>query len=201
MNTTFSLENERVKLSPLTLNNYEYLSTISAEPKLVYYSPSDIESLNGFKNYVEVALQQKTNNTGIPFIIYDKKKNRYAGSTRFMNINWKNKVLHIGSTWIGRDFQGSGLNGHMKFLMLEYAFEKMGFEKVEFRVDERNMNSRKAVEKLGCTLEGILRKDVYLLDGFKRNTCCYGLLIEEWEAIKNTTFKGYSSFVDSSSSK
>jgi RimJ/RimL family protein N-acetyltransferase len=60
----------------------------------------------------------------------------------------------------------------------------MDFEKVEFRVDERNIRSRRAVEKLGCKLEGILRKDVYLLDGFKRNTCCYGLLREEWEQRK-----------------
>jgi RimJ/RimL family protein N-acetyltransferase len=96
-----------------------------------------------------------------------------------MNINFKNKVLHIGSTWIVREFHGSGLNDQMKSLMLEHAFVEMDFEKVEFRVDERNIKSRKAVEKLGCTLEGILRKDTYLLDGFKRNTCCYGLLREE----------------------
>ena len=97
-----------------------------------------------------------------------------------MNINWKNKVLEIGSTWIGREFHGSGLNTQMKKLMLDYAFNSMNFEKVEFRVDARNIASRKAVEKLGCQLEGILRKNVYLLDGFKRDTCCYGLLKEEW---------------------
>ena len=100
-------------------------------------------------------------------------------------------MLHIGSTWIGREFQGSGLNSNMKFLMLNHAFNAMGFEKVEFRIDERNMQSRKAVEKLGGKLEGILRKNVYLLDGFKRNTCCYGILKEEWNDIKATHFKGF----------
>ncbi|WP_370626978.1 GNAT family N-acetyltransferase [Cellulophaga sp. HaHa_2_95] len=68
----------------------------------------------------------------------------------------------------------------MKALMLQYAFTELQMEKVEFRIDERNTASRKAVEKLGCVLEGVLRKNVYLLDGFKRNTCCYGLLREEW---------------------
>ena len=97
-----------------------------------------------------------------------------------MNIDQKNKVLEIGSTWIGREFQGTGLNGQAKLLMLNYAFNEMHFEKVEFRIDERNIQSRKAVEKLGAKLEGILRRNVYLLDGFKRNTCCYGLLKEEW---------------------
>jgi RimJ/RimL family protein N-acetyltransferase len=77
----------------------------------------------------------------------------------------------------------------MKFLMLSYAFETMAFEKVEFRIDERNTRSRKAVEKLGATLEGILRQNVYLTDGFKRNTCCYGILLEEWADIKKSRFK------------
>jgi len=108
-----------------------------------------------------------------------------------MNIDWNNKVLEIGATWIGRQFQGTGLNKHMKFLMLQYAFETLGIEKVEFRIDERNTASRKAVEKLGATLEGILRKNVYLLDGFKRNTCCYSILQEEWHHIKTTIFKGF----------
>ncbi|MBT8179720.1 MAG: GNAT family N-acetyltransferase, partial [Eudoraea sp.] len=66
---------------------------------------------------------------------------------------------------------------------LPHAFVEMDFEKVEFRIDERNTASRKAVEKLGARLEGILRKNVYLADGFKRNTCCYGLLREEWNPI------------------
>ncbi|WP_396634818.1 GNAT family N-acetyltransferase [Maribacter sp. R86514] len=180
MNYTPTLENERVILSPLTLENYEKLIPIASQKKLVQYSPSDIETPSRLKNYVETALQQLAVGSSIPFIIYDREHNTFAGSTRFMHINSKNKVLHIGSTWIGREFQGTGLNTEMKKLMLAYAFTTLDFEKIEFRVDERNTASRKAVEKLGCTLEGILRKDVYLLDGFKRNTCCYGLLQEEW---------------------
>jgi len=189
MISTFTLENDIVKLSPLTLDNYQHLIPVASQKKLVQFSPSDIETTESLKNYVEIALEQQRQKTSIPFIIHDKIKKIYAGSTRFMNIDWKNKVLHIGSTWIGREFQGSGLNSNMKFLMLNYAFDEMGFEKVEFRIDERNMQSRKAVEKLGVTLEGILRENVYLLNGFKRNTCCYGILKEEWEAIKTTPSK------------
>ena len=180
MNESFILENDRVLLQPLTLDNFEELISIASQNNLVQYSPSNISTRVSLKDYVETAIKQLQNGTSIPFIIYDKQKKAYAGSTRYMNINFKNKVLHIGSTWIGREFHGSGLNDQMKSLMIDHAFIKMDFEKVEFRIDERNIKSRKAVEKLGCTLEGILRKDVYLLDGFKRNTCCYGLLREEW---------------------
>ncbi|PIB25503.1 GNAT family N-acetyltransferase [Maribacter sp. 4U21] len=178
------LEDRRVKLTPLTLENYAHLIPIASEEKLIQYSPSDIGSPESLKRYVQLALAQQSEGKSIPFIVYDKKNNSYAGSTRYMHINRKNKVLHIGATWIGKEFQGSGLNSHMKQLMLSHAFEKMEFEKVEFRVDERNIVSRKAMEKLGCTLEGVLRRDVYLLDGYKRNTCCYGLLKQEWDRLK-----------------
>ncbi|MCG2461295.1 GNAT family N-acetyltransferase [Flavobacteriaceae bacterium F89] len=175
-----TLENDRVLLSPLTMDNYPLLYPVAAEEKLVQYSPSDIQTPEALKRYVELALEKQKRNAAIPFLVFDKKINQYAGSTRFMNMDHINRTLEIGSTWIGREFQGSGLNKQMKILMLDHAFNKMDFEKVEFRIDERNVRSRKAVEKLGAKLEGILRKNVYLLDGYKRNTCCYGILREEW---------------------
>ncbi|WP_435132629.1 GNAT family N-acetyltransferase [Formosa sp. A9] len=186
------LENERVRLSLLDLSNYAHIQHIASQKDLVQYSPSNIATLEAFKDYVQTAVDGYYHKTCIPFIIFDKKNAAYAGSTRFMNIDYNNKVIEIGSTWIGYEFQGTGLNKHMKFLMLNHAFEIMQFEKVAFKIDERNWRSRKAVEQLGANLEGILRKNVYLLDGFKRNTCCYGILKEEWDVLKDTVFKAYS---------
>jgi RimJ/RimL family protein N-acetyltransferase len=74
--------------------------------------------------------------------------------------------------------------------MLQHAFEDMKFEKVEFRIDERNAQSRKAIEKIGATLEGILRCNTIMLDGFRRSTCCYSILKEEWPEIKERCFRG-----------
>ena len=180
-----ALENDRVRLTLLDLSNYKHLLPIANQKDLVQYSPSRIERPDELKAYVQTAVDHYYHRTAIPFIVYDKQKEAFAGCTRFMNIDWDNKVIEIGSTWIGREFQGTGLNAHMKFLMLQYAFEILNFEKVEFRIDERNIRSRKAVEKLGAKLEGILRKNLYLKDGYKRNTCCYGILKEEWEMNKN----------------
>ena len=185
------LENSRVKLSLLDLSNYTKLLDISQEENLIYYSPSDISTPENLKNYVQTAVDGYYHKTTIPYIIFDKGKQAYAGSTRFGLINWTNKTLHIGWTWIGKAFQGTGLNKQMKFLMLQHAFETMNFEKVEFRIDERNTRSRKAVEKIGATLEGILRKDTLMKDGFRRNTCCYGILNEEWPNLKNKLFQNY----------
>lgn len=184
------LENEFVRLSLLDLSNYEHLIDIAQQDKLVQYSPSDIATPEALKHYVQTAVDGYYQKNTIPFIIYDKTKQQFAGSTRFGNIDWHNKVLHIGWTWIGKQFQGTGLNKCMKFLMLQYAFEDMKFEKVEFRIDERNARSRKAVEKIGAKLEGILRSNVIMLDGYRRNTCCYGILKTEWQDIKTRCFRG-----------
>ena len=186
-----ALENKRARLSLLDLSNYKHLEAIAQEKDLIFYSPSDISTPERLRDYVQLAVDGYYQKTIIPFIIYDKEKEAYAGSTRFGLINWKNKLLHIGWTWIGNDFQGTGLNANMKFLMLQYTFEALGFEKVEFRIDERNNKSRRAVEKLGATLEGILRKDTVMKDGFRRSTCCYGILKEEWPHIKATIFKNF----------
>jgi len=189
-----SLENSRVKLSLLDLSNYHHLMKISQEPALLKFSPNDITTVDKLKNYVQQAVDGYYHKTTIPFIIFDNKVEQYAGSTRFGLINHQNKVLHIGWTWIGRGFQGTGLNQNIKYLMLSYAFENMAFDKVEFRIDERNIKSRKAVEKIGALLEGILRNDTLMLDGFKRSTCCYGILKEEWPTIKQKHFKGLDKF-------
>lgn len=186
-----TLENNRVKLTPLSLENYKNLTDISQQHNLVQYSPNKIDTPENLENYIQTALNDINSENAMPFIIFDKEKQAYAGCTRFGHINWKNKVLFIGWTWIGREFQGTGLNMNMKFLMLQYAFETLKFDKVSFTIDERNIRSRKAVEKIGGKLEGILRKDILMLDGFKRSTCCYGILKEEWKVFKENTFSNY----------
>jgi len=184
-----TLENDRVKLILLGMSNYKHLIDIAQEDKLIQYSPYKIDTPEDLKEYVQTAVDYYYHKTAIPFIVFDKKTRCYAGSTRFMNISWNNKVAEIGSTWIGKEFQATGLNKNMKFLMLQYAFEILEMDRIEFRIDERNIRSRKAVEKLGATYEGLLRKNILMLDGFKRSTCSYSILKEEWPNIKNSIFK------------
>lgn len=178
------LENDRVKLSLLDLSHTERLISIANDPDLLQYSPSEVHNPQLLRAYILEALNDFYKGTSIPFIIFDKYYQSYAGSTRFGMIDRENKALHIGWTWLGREFRGTGLNDNVKFLMLEYAFEEMLMHKVEFRIDERNLRSRNAIEKIGAVLEGILREDIVLSDGYRRNSCCYGILKDEWPAIK-----------------
>jgi len=186
----FTLENERALLIPLTIDHFDILLPLSTQVDLYSYGSSDISTPEKLKDYIQTAITSKNKETALPFVIYDKQLKAYGGSTRFGHIDFFHKVVHIGWTWLGDRFRGSGINHHMKFLMLRHAFEVMGFEKVEFRIDERNMQSRKAVEKLGAVLEGILRKNIVTKNEFRRSSACYGILKEEWPAIKSTIFKG-----------
>ncbi|MGB5692914.1 MAG: GNAT family N-acetyltransferase [Flavobacteriaceae bacterium] len=180
------LKNTIVRLEPLVLEHTKLLLPIAMEKDLVQYSPSDIGSQESLQAYISKALSDQANGKTLPYAVFDMRERHYAGCTRFMNIDKENKVVEIGSTWIGRAFQGTGLNTAMKQLMLDYAFNELRFEKVEFRIDQRNTRSRKAVEKLGALLEGVLRENVFLLDGYKRNTCCYGILKKEWASSSIT---------------
>ncbi|SRR6056297_1135728 len=184
------LENSKVKLLPLQTEHWTLLWPIAQQVDLYRYGTSDVSSTEKLKNYIKVALDEAAVHKSIPFVIYNQETNEIIGCTRFGNIDRINKVLHIGWTWISPVVQGTGLNQQIKFLMLTHAFETLKFKKVEFRIDERNIASKKAVEKLGAYLEGILRENMIVKNGFRRSSCCYGILSEEWPTLKTTNFKG-----------
>lgn len=181
------LENAAVLLRPITLTDIENLLPVATQNKdLLQFSPAPIYSTELLTKYIERAVINRHNKNRYTFIVYDKRKNAYAGSTSFLNISNPDNRLEIGATWYGVEFQRTGINRNCKFLLLAYAFDNLGAERVEFKTDERNMASRKAIEKIGGQLEGILRQHTVMYDGFRRNTVCYSILKPEWEQMKNT---------------
>lgn len=187
------LENERVKLSSLNANHYEDLLPIALKyPDLLHYSPSLFGSEIHLENYIADALEARFNEKArYPFVIFDKEKNRIVGSTSFGNISEKNLRLDIGWTWLDKEVQGTDLNKNCKFLLLQYAFEQIQFERVAFNIDSRNTQSRKAVEKIGGQFEGELRSHTVMPNGFRRTTAQYSILKSEWEGLRETIFSDY----------
>lgn len=175
-----TLENKRVRLIPVTLDDLDVLWGVSQKnPGLLKYSPSDISTKEKLKAYLQEAIQNRN-----AYVIYDKKSGSEVGCTSFGNISDQHRRAEIGWTWIGRNHQGTGLNGHVKLLMLEYAFEEAGMQRVEFKIDARNQQSRRAVEKLGAQYEGCLRSHTVMLDGYRRDTVYYSILATEWKTCK-----------------
>lgn len=183
------LENERVLLEPLTVEHLDALKTIIRKDEdLIKYSTVKVQSADDMARYIDIALHSRGENIRYPFAIFDKRTGLYAGSTSYLSISEKDSKLEIGFTWIGRDFQRTGLNAAMKCLMLEYAFETAGCSRVELKADSRNKQSRRAMEKIGAKYEGELRSHMVLWDGERRSSVYYSILADEWPMIKKEIF-------------
>ena len=179
----YILENERVLLRPLSIKDIEHLTYFSMnEPELWKYSMQQANGLENLKKYIVTALENKQNKTEYPFIIFDKQTQQYAGSTRFYDIQFQHQMLQLGYTWIGKNFQGTGLNKHCKFLLLQFAFEQMNMHRVEFRADNENEKSKAAMKSIGCTEEGVLRSHALLNNGKRRSSIILSILSDEWKS-------------------
>lgn len=175
------LEDERVMLRPLQLTDLQYLTRFAVEePEIWAFSVTPLIGEKGMEAYISSAVLNRQSGKEYPFIVFDKKENRYAGSTRFYDIQQDNLTTQLGYTWYGKEFRRTGLNRHCKFLMLEYAFEKWGMERVEFRADERNERSVNAMKEIGCVVEGVLRSSSPSAMGGRRNAIVLSILRNEW---------------------
>lgn len=183
----YILEDERVLLRPLKSSDYDNLLSFSLnEPTLWQYSIQQANTEEKLLSYINNALEKRKNLSEYPFIVFDKKTNQYAGSTRFYDIQLKDKTMQLGYTWYGKDFQGTGLNKHCKFLLLQFAFDEIEMERVEFRADNNNARSIAAMRSIGCTVEGVLRQHVLLFDGNRRDSIILSILKSEWNnTVKN----------------
>lgn len=187
-NKDIILENERAKLTPLTLEDFHQLESVAYEPQLWKLGMSNIETPEELKAYINKAMQEKAQNISYPFMVYDKKMNVVAGSTRYGNISLSDKRLEIGWTWIHPRHQGTGLNKACKFLLLQYAFEELQMNRVELKTDVLNLQSRSAIKKIGATEEGVFRKHGITYSGRVRDSIFFSILHDEWPGIKEKIF-------------
>ena len=187
----YILENDVVRLQPLQATDYEELVKFSInEPELWSFNANGPDNPENLKKYIDKALSQKNKQLEYPFVVFDKTKNKIAGSTRFYNINLDAKHLEIGFTWYGKEFQGTSLNKNCKFLLLEFAFEKTQLERVGFRANNLNTRSINAMKSIGCIQEGIMRNFSTDAKGERIDAIVLSIIKNEWfskikENLKN----------------
>ena len=179
--TDIILENERVLLRPLALTDGSLLAHyVNKEPDLWQYSLAAITNTKDLDKYIQTAIEARENKTAYAFIVFDKLLNEYVGCTRLYDIQLAFQTTQIGYTWYSKKCWGTKLNENCKYLLLEYAFDQMGFERVEFRADNNNKRSIAAMQKIGCTIEGVLRNHLPKPDGTRRDSIVLSILKEEW---------------------
>jgi len=176
------LEDNLVLLRPLQESDVDNLLEISInEPETWKYSLVGADGKENLIKYIQLAIKARENQKEFPFIVFDKKSQKYAGSTRFYDMNLEFKTLQLGYTWYGSAFRGTGLNKHCKFLLLQFAFETLGMERVEFRADNDNKRSIAAMKSIGCKVEGVLRSHMPTIDKeIRRDSIVLSILKNEW---------------------
>lgn len=183
MNTSenIQLQNDRVMLRPLEeTDEKELINFVQNEPEIWTYSLKQLKNKDDLNGYISAAIKGRIAGTVCAFVVYDLLKKSYAGCTRFYNIDPFHKTIMLGYTWYGKDFQGTGLNMNVKYLMLGYAFDTLGYERVEFRADVSNERSIAAMKSIGCTVEGVLRQNFTIADK-RRDSIVLSILKEEWQ--------------------
>jgi N-acetyltransferase len=176
------LENERVRLAPLEMTHYEDLLPFTLnEPDIWKFSLQQPNTPDNLRTYLQIACDDRAKGLAYSFIVFDKLARQYAGSSRFYDIHLPFLSASIGYTWYGGQFQRTGLNRHCKLLMLQFAFETWGLQRVEFRADAQNARSIEAMKAIGCTAEGILRSNMPTATGDRRrDSIVLSILREEW---------------------
>lgn len=176
-----TLRGRHVTLAPLSLDHASDLANAAAElPGLWYTSVPTPETVLA---EIETRLAKQAAGTMLPFAQL-LPSGRAIGMTTYMNIDAQNKRVEIGSTWIGKEAQRTGLNTEAKRLLLAHAFDDLSCIAVEFRTHIMNRQSRRAIERLGAKLDGILRNHMGLPNGTMRDTAVYSILPQEWPSVR-----------------
>lgn len=134
---------------------------------------------------VDRRIGERKAGTMLPFAVIDNVTGKVAGMTTYMHVDAASRRLEIGATWYRKSLQRTSLNTECKLALLTHAFETLGCIAVEFRTHFFNNASRKAIERLGAKLDGILRSHQRLADGSLRDTCVYSIIASEWPAVRN----------------
>ncbi|NET34411.1 MAG: GNAT family N-acetyltransferase [Cyanothece sp. SIO1E1] len=185
-NKDYILENDTTRLSPLGLDHITDLQSISEESSIWTYFLENGQGIENLTPYIHTAVENRKQGREYPFVVYDKRSNTYAGLTRLYEWNEDLRTVKLGHTWYGKDFQGTGLNKHCKYLLFEFAFEQLEAFRIGFGVHGENVRSLRALASVGCKKEGVLRDFLWKVDGQDRtDLILLSILKKEWqETIK-----------------
>ncbi|GAA4964308.1 GNAT family protein [Actinoplanes utahensis] len=190
-----ALVGDRIRLEPLRYEHAAgYLAAAGSEddaaeifrwqspPAGALTQPATVEDARA---HIVAALAARARGTRFPYAQIDAVTGRFAGTTSFADPDPTLRTVTIGYTWLGRPWWGTGANAEAKLLMLRFAFETLGAIRVALVTDIRNERAQAAIERLGASREGILRKHRRRADGSWRDTVLYGITDDDWPKVKH----------------
>ena len=184
------LENNVVLLRPIVLSDAEQFRAIAFDADIWRYFVFRIDQQADLDKFIADSINDTAAGTCVAFSIIVKASQELAGSMSYLNLAEKEKRLEIGRSWLGKQFRGAGINHWAKFLLLEYAFESLDCERVEFKTDVLNRQARQGLLNIGAKEEGVLRSYNFMPDGRRRDAIFYSVLKSEWPGVKEMLLRG-----------
>ena len=177
------LVGKTISLIPVEEKWLDELLSFSANPAIWEHLPIEIYTKEEMASWYKQTNEEEDAGKIVPFLLQHNQTLEIDGSSVW---SWDqfHKRAEIGFTWINPKWYGTKVNTEAKLLLMDYAFGTLGLNRVQFRVDERNIRSQKAVLKLGATSEAILRNYKFRRDGSVGNVFLYSILVTEWPAIE-----------------
>ena len=179
-----TLRSSQVTLAPLDHRHREELIEAVKDGELFKLWYTSVPAPETMGPQIDRRLEQQAAGSTLPFAIIDNATGRAVGMTNYLNVDAVNRRVEIGATWYRKSVQRTGLKTHAKLLLLGNEFETLNCIAVEFRTHFFNHQSRRAIERLGAKLDGILRNHQFAANGTLRDTCVYSIIASEWPAVK-----------------
>jgi RimJ/RimL family protein N-acetyltransferase len=180
-----TLRTPRATLEPLSVAHHDGLVEAVKDGELWKLWYTQIPPPESMRPEIERRLGLQAAGSMLPFAVIDNDTGRVAGMTTYMNVDAKHRRVEIGSTWYRKSVQRTSLNTHCKLALLTHAFDTLECIAVEFRTGFFNHASRRAIERLGAKLDGILRSHQRNADGTLRDTCVFSIVASEWPSVRN----------------
>ncbi len=179
------LEGTRVRLEPMTREHLPGLEKIAFDDRIWHYMPVTMKTPEDLREWLEKALRLKEAGTSLPWVTVLKAENRVIGSTRFSDLDRIHETAELGHTWLAPEFHGAGLNAEAKLLQLTYAFEELKLRRVALKTHHENVQSQKAMLKIGAVEEGRFRNHFIMPDGSQRHSIWFSIIREDWPQTKS----------------
>ncbi|HEX4182343.1 MAG TPA: GNAT family protein [Caulobacteraceae bacterium] len=179
-----TLEGEHAALVPLSQTHCAALTEAVKDGELWKLWYTSVPSPKTMAAKIDERLALREHGSMLPFTVIRRQDGQPVGMTTYMNIDAANKRVEIGSTWYRKSVQRTPLNTECKLMLLRHAFETLDCIAVEFRTHFFNHQSRRAIERLGAKLDGILRSHTRMPDGTLRDTCVYSIIASEWPTVR-----------------
>lgn len=185
------LEGQSVILEPLRGDHRDGVeSALAGMPESVWnHLPRKLNSADGVGAWLNAHLRQRDEGNRFPYAILCKHTSKVIGSTSYLGLDKVNGGVEIGWTWLTPKVWGSKVNAECKLLLLRHAFRKLRCRRVQFKTDHNNLRSRRALEKIGATYEGTLRKHMIMSTGNYRDSAFYSITDDDWHGVENHILK------------